>query len=174
MKKILILTCILTLSGCGSPEDTLYQQRDTSGDYMRNPPPEELTEAEPPQNLALPFNIEDVGGNEFLSPFGPIRRPEDKHFGHGGIDIPLVQDASILAVGNGVIQKIEKATDGRGGFNILLMLNRHRGTGWGFLYEHVIPMKGIGEGVEVTKGQIIALNGLNTIYAKSYAAHVHV
>ena len=116
-----------------------------------------------PSDLSLPFNIENVGGsNEFISPFGIIRHSRDKGHGHGGIDIPLNENAPVYAVADVTILSSEKSSDGVGGFDIKLLISGSGGEGWGFLYEHVMLVSGITVGSKVTKGQLIARNGLTT------------
>ena len=117
----------------------------------------------PPDNLSLPFGTEDVGGgNEFISPFGIIRHSRDAGHGHSGIDIPLNANAPIYAVADGAILSAAMSSDGAEGSDVKLLLSGSRGEGWGFLYEHVALEPGITVGIAVTKGQLIARNGLTT------------
>ena len=100
------------------------------------------------------------GSSEFISPFGIIRHSRDAGHGHGGIDIPLNADAPIYAVGDGAILSAEVSSDDAGGSDIKLLIFGSRGEGWGFLYEHVTLEPGIAPGSAVTRGQLIAKNGL--------------
>ena len=123
----------------------------------------QVDHSDPPKDLSLPFNMEDVGGsNEFISPFGLIRHSRDEGHGHGGIDIPLNESAPIYAVADGTILSAEKSRDGAGGFDIKLLFSGTGGEGWGFLYEHVMLLPGITAGITVAKGQLIARNSLAT------------
>ena len=123
----------------------------------------QVEQSAPPGDLSLPFRIEDVGGgNGFTSPFGIIRHSRDTGHGHSGIDIPLNANAPIYAVADGVIVSAEVSGDGAGGFDVKLLISGSRGEGWGFLYEHVALEPGIASGSAVTKGQLIARNGLTT------------
>lgn len=116
-----------------------------------------------PQGLFLPFRTEDVGeGNGFISPFGIIRHSRDAGHGHGGIDIPLNQDAPVYAVADGAILSVEESSDGAGGFDVKLLILGSGGEGWGFLYEHIDLEPGISVDSTVTKGQLIGRNGLTT------------
>ena len=92
--------------------------------------PSSSASSNPPTDLALPFRIEDVGGgNEFISPFGIIRHSRDTGIGHGGIDIPLNQNAPIYAVADGTILSAEVSSDGAGGSNVLLLISGSDGKG---------------------------------------------
>ena len=102
------------------------------------------------------------GSNEFISPFGIIRHSRDAGHGHGGIDIPLTENAPIYAVADGTILSAEESSDGAGGFDVKLLISGSGGEGWGFLYEHVALEPGLAEGSVVTRGQLIARNGLTT------------
>ena len=118
---------------------------------------------DPPRDLFLPFRIEDVGGgNEFISPFGIIRHSRDAGHGHGGIDIPLNQNAPVYAVADGTILSTVKSSDGAGGFDIRLLILGSGGEGWAFLYEHINLVSGIDAGSTVTRSQLIGRNGLIT------------
>ncbi len=55
-----------------------------------------------------------------------------------------------------------ESSDGAGGFDTKLLISGSGGEGWGFLYEHVMLVSGITVGSTVTKGQLIARNGLTT------------
>ena len=117
----------------------------------------------PPQDMFLPFRIEDVGGgNEFISPFGIIRHSRDAGHGHGGIDIPLNQNAPLYAVAEGTILSAVESSDGAGGFDVKLLVSGSGGEGWGFLYEHMNLEAGIDVGSTVTRGGLIGRNGLIT------------
>ena len=117
----------------------------------------------PPEGLFLPFKVGDVGGgSEFISPFGIIRHSRDSGHGHSGIDVPLNQIASVYAVADGIILSAERSSDGAGGFDVKLLISGSNGEGWGFLYEHVVFESGITVGNTVSKGQLIARNGLTT------------
>lgn len=122
-----------------------------------------------PANLALPFDVEDMGGgNEFLTPFGLIRHKRDKGHGHAGIDVPLSKGDNIYAVSDGTIIINEPATDGgeggnREGNNIVLLITEgyRRGEGWAFLYEHISLNSGIDIGSKVSKKQLIGKSALS-------------
>ena len=119
--------------------------------------------AEPPSDLALPFRVEDIAGEDgFISPFGIVRHSRDSGHGHGGIDIPLKRDAPIFAVADGTILSAKESTDGAGGFDVTLLVSGSDGEGWGFLYEHVTLRPGIKVGDNVIKRQMIGTNGLST------------
>ena len=77
------------------------------------------------------------GSNEFISPFGIIRHSRDSGHGHGGIDIPLNENAPIFAVAEGTILSAEESSDGAGGFDVKLLITGSGGEGWGYIYEHV-------------------------------------
>ena len=129
-----------------------------SAEYNSRVDPSDL-----PGGLSLPFRIGDVGGgNEFISPFGIIRHSRDAGHGHGGIDIPLSENAPIYAVADGTIVSTEVSSDGAGGSDVKLLISGSRGEGWGFLYEHVVLEPGVASGSAVTKGQLIGRNGLTT------------
>ena len=118
---------------------------------------------DPPDDLSLPFRIEDVGGgNEFISPFGIVRHSRDAGHGHGGIDIPLDENAPVYAVADGTILSAQESSDGAGGFDVKLLISGSGGEGWGFHYEHVKLEPEIAVGSAVTEGQLIARNGLTT------------
>ena len=131
--------------------------------FGRDDLPSQVESSNPLSDLSLPFNIEDVGGSDgFISPFGLIRHSRDKGHGHGGIDIPLNENAPVYAVADGTILSAESSPDAAGGFDIKLLMSGSGGEGWGFLYEHVMLVSGITAGSMVTKGQLIASNGLAT------------
>ena len=116
-----------------------------------------------PVDLTLPFSVVDArGGDGFISPFGVIRHSRDAGHGHGGIDIPLRANAPVFAVDDGTVLSAEESTDGAGGFDVKLVMSGSGGEGWGFLYEHVTLEPTINVGSKVTKGQLIAKNGLTT------------
>ena len=118
---------------------------------------------DPPVDLTLPFSVTDVrGSNGFISPFGIIRHSRDAGHGHGGIDIPLQANALVFAVDDGIVLSSEESSDGAGGFDVKLLISGSGGEGWGFLYEHVTLEPTITDGSKVTKGQLIARNGLTT------------
>ena len=145
------------------PTPTLQPTLSSSPTLENNDRSSQVEASEPPSDLSLPFDIEDVGGsNEFISPFGIIRHSRDKGHGHGGIDIPLNENAPVYAVVDGTILSAQKSSDGAGGFDIKLLISGSGGEGWGFLYEHVTLVPGITVGSAVTKGQLIARNGLTT------------
>ena len=117
----------------------------------------------PPIDLFLPFGVEDVrGGTGFISPFGIIRHSRDTGHGHGSIDVPLSESAPVYAVADGTILSAERSSDGAGGFDVKLLISGSNGEGWGFLYEHVALESGIMVGDVVSRGQLIATNGLTT------------
>lgn len=123
---------------------------------------------EVPVNLALPFDIGDMGGgNEFVTPFGLIRHERDKGHGHAGIDVPLSKGDEIYAVTEGKIIINEPATDGeegnsREGNNVVLLITEgyRKGEGWGFLYEHINLNSEIDIGSKVSKKQLIGTSAL--------------
>ena len=118
---------------------------------------------DPPRDLSIPFRTEDVGGgNEFISPFGIIGHSRDAGHGHGGIDIPLNENAPLFAVADGTILSAEESSDGAGGFDVKLLISGTGGEGWGFLYEHIQLESAVHVGSAVTKGQLIGRNGLTT------------
>ena len=81
---------------------------------------------DPPDDLFLPFRVEDLGGsNEFISPFGIVRHSRDGGLGHGGIDIPLNDRALIFAVADGTILSAEESSDGAGGLDVKLLILAH-------------------------------------------------
>ncbi len=156
-------TATPTPSHTPDPTPTLQPNLSPSPTLGREGHSSQVESLNPPSDLFLPFNIEDVGGsNEFMSPFGIIRHSRDKGHGHGGIDIPLNQNAPVYAVADGTILSAEQSTDGAGGFDIKLLISGSGGEGWGFLFEHVMLVSGITVGSTVTKGQLIAGNGLTT------------
>jgi len=180
-RKVIIITLILVslliLVGCsektqqefgieprgienhqGQNEPTDYE---VNNDHKQNNY-QEPTPTAPPTNLALPFNIEDaVKNNIFVSPFGLIRHNQDKGLGHGGIDIPLKPGDPIYAIADSIILENYPAPDGRGGFNIkLLITETNEGEGWGFLHEHITLTQGLDIGSKVKKGQLIATSSI--------------
>ncbi|MCZ6891304.1 MAG: M23 family metallopeptidase [Chloroflexi bacterium] len=117
----------------------------------------------PPMDLFLPFRVGDVRGDDgFISPFGIIRHSRDAGHGHGGIDVPLSESAPVYAVADGIILSAERPSDNAGGFDVTLLIQGANGEGWGFLYEHIVLKSGIAVGDLVSKGQLIATNGLTT------------
>ena len=152
-----------TPSHTPDPTPTLQLNLSPSPTLGRDDHSSQVEPSDPTSDLSLPFNIEDVGGsNEFISPFGIIRHSRDEGHGHGGIDIPLNENAPVYAVADGTILSAEKSSDGAGGFDIKLLISGSGGEGWGFLYEHMMLVSGITAGSTVTKGQLIARNGLTT------------
>ena len=102
------------------------------------------------------------GSNEFISPFGVVRHSRDAGHGHGGIDVPLSENAPVYAVAGGTILSAEESSDGAGGVDVKLLFTGSNGEGWGFLYEHVTLESGIKVGSSVVKGQLIGRNGLTS------------
>lgn len=113
----------------------------------------------PSANFSSPFNIDDLKIVTF-NPFGPIRKASDSGIGHGGIDIPLLDNAPLYAVADGVIISVEEGSGGRGGNDVMLLLRTDGVTdsGWYFEYEHITLQPGIGEGSQLSKNQFFASN----------------
>ena len=121
----------------------------------------------PVADLALPFALGDVSidGGEFVSPFGLVRKSQDRaEIGHGGIDIPLTFEAPIYAVAAGTIVSVEPSVDFRPGsvVSLLIQPGSRDGEGWLFLYEHIDMEPGIQAGFTVARGQLIARNAVAT------------
>lgn len=111
-----------------------------------------------PTSLSLPFDPEELDiSKSLVSPFGLIRHSRDSGIGHGGIDIPINLGDTIFAIADGTILGNDPATDGRGGFDVrILILDGDRpGEGWAFRYEHIRLDGGIGAGDAVIAGQRI-------------------
>ncbi len=124
---------------------------------------EKDTGLSPPDNLALPFRVEEINGEGFISPFGLYRKSLDRpEYGHSGIDIPLPSEIPLYAVAGGRIIGYDLATDGRGGSNLKLLISEggNKGEGWVFLYEHVELQPNLAIGNDVEKGQLIAMNAI--------------
>ena len=114
----------------------------------------------PAADFALPFDMGDMKVAT-IKPFGPIRRSSDSGIGHGGIDIPLIDNAPLYAVASGVIISVEEGSrGGRGGNDVMLLLRTDGVTdsGWYFEYEHITLESGIGVGSQLSKGQLIGRN----------------
>ena len=147
-----------------SPTDNINEHEQEEGFRNNN----ENSFIEMPANLALPFDVEDMGGgNEFVTPFGLIRHERDMGHGHAGIDVPLSKGDNIYAVANGKIIINEPATDGGEGNhfegnNVILLITEgyREGEGWGFLYEHINLNSGISVGSAVSREQLIGTSAL--------------
>ena len=116
-----------------------------------------------PTDLALPFRLEDIDlKRKLISPFGPIRHSKDRQHGHGGIDIPLNPGDPIYAVADGTIIGIDPATDGRGGFDVRILLKEgdRDGEAWAFLYEHIVLNSGFAVGTAVHRGETIGSSAI--------------
>ncbi len=150
-----------------SPEDA--ENFEEQEQHLNSEGNNEKYPANPLVNLALSFDVEDIGGgNEFLTPFGLIRHERDKGHGHAGIDVPLSKGDKIYAVSDGAIIINEPATDGGEGSNkegnnvVLLIAEGYReGEGWAFLYEHIHLNPEINVGSKVSKKQFIGESALS-------------
>ena len=135
---------------------------------------------EPPTGLSLPVNVSDLrtGGNVMVSPFGIVRRAsvDQLEFGHGGIDLPLPPGSPLFAVADGEVIKYRPGTDmsAGGGGEIWLLLTGEQdgdpfddaqGKGWVFIYEHIEPKASLAVGNRVKRGDVIAENMMETVYA---------
>lgn len=152
----------LIIIGCGPTgnDEQMSDDVEDTNDEQTSDEVEDTAEAEtPPRNLATPFNVSDVLKST-ISPFGLIRHSRDSGLGHPGMDIPLPVDAPFYAVANGILVKVEEGSGGRGGVDIMLLLDLdgEAGSGWYFEYEHVTLESGIAERSELAKGQLFARN----------------
>ncbi len=121
----------------------------------------------PVVDLALPFDLADLAwqSGEFVSPFGVVRKSQDRvALGHGGIDIPLKLAAPIYAVAAGTVISVEPSVDFRPGDVVVLLLQHgvRPGEAWIFLYEHVTLEPDIAVGTSVARGQLMARNAMPT------------
>ena len=160
MKKGLVIGIIAVILVIGV---VFYSLDDSSEDNYNlveypNESNNEISSNDPPNDLALAFNVEDlIEGNIFISPFGIIRHDRDKGMGHGGIDIPLASGNPIYAVADSKIIHYEYNEDNRGGNDVHLLLKEgvRSGEGWAFLIEHLILEENLGVGSTVLRGQKI-------------------
>jgi len=113
----------------------------------------------PIANFVLPFDLDDILVFT-ISPFGPIRRASDTTFGHGGIDIPLPENAPFYAASDGVIISVEIGSGNRGGHDVTILLRTDGVTnsGWYLEYEHITLEAGITVGSLLSQGQLFATN----------------
>jgi len=104
-----------------------------------------------PENLGLPYKIEDLDLNHGDShPYGIIRFSEDK-LSHPGIDLQLVKGTEILAMGSGTIVLIENNPNSID-TKLILQIGKSE---WGISYEHFVPDEKIVIGQLVPQGQLI-------------------
>jgi murein DD-endopeptidase MepM/ murein hydrolase activator NlpD len=132
----------------GARENSNHE--DANHDYFQ--------ESQPPNNLNLPFDINDIDiSRKLISPFGLIRHSKDSAIGHGGIDIPLNAGDEIFAPADGTILENIPANDGRGGNNVRIEISKGEkdGEAWAFLFEHITLEDGLMEGVSINEGQLI-------------------
>ena len=179
---IFVIIVVILVSGCSTvdekapeeienvatlpaePERLVHDVQRIDADRESSSPIKVPANTEAPQDLALPFGVEDLDlFIDMISPFGLIRHSKDRNFGHGGIDIPLNVGDPIYAVGSGTIIKNKLATDGRGGYDITLYLKEgdREGEAWVFLYEHFELEQNIEVGTKVQKGQLIGKSVIN-------------
>ncbi|GAB4537105.1 MAG: M23 family metallopeptidase [Roseibium sp.] len=107
-----------------------------------------------------------LNGGKFRSGFGMRRHPIHKYTKmHRGVDWSAPRGTPIMAAGNGVIQKAGWSS----GYGRRIEL-RHT-NGYTTTYNHMTGFaKGIGEGVQVTQGQIIGYVGSTGL---STGPHLH-
>lgn len=125
------------------------------------PAPTGASRAVPPANLRLPVDPNAINLRGVINPFGIVRSSLDEgRVGHPGIDLPQNTGAPIFAVAGGQVVSVTPATDGLPGFALKLLIaaGADSGTGWVFLYGHVVPLAPLGVGSAVTAGQRIATN----------------
>ena len=134
--------------------------------------PKQKSEPGPPANLGIPFDPSDlVIPRGFLSPYGVVRKPNDRpELGHSGIDVPLVEGASILAVADGTVISIYPAQPKFPGQIILLLIQdgEREGEGWVFLVEHVVIDSTTRVGDSVKQGDILGTSAIPTARGNSH------
>ncbi len=117
-----------------------------------------------PSNLALPIDLSAINLRGVINPYGVVRFSLDEgRIGHPGIDLPSNTGASFYAVADGRIVSVEPVTDGFPGFAVKLLITEGAtaGTGWIFLYEHLVLVAGLAVDSQVTRGQRIGSNPLD-------------
>ena len=101
--------------------------------------------SEIPNNLSLPFKVEDISiSSSILNPLGIIRNNRDSGQGHPGIDFPLKVGAQVVAVADGEVLEISKVSE-RAGDEKLVVLIKSTGekVGWTFVFEHILIDKSL-------------------------------
>ena len=116
-----------------------------------------------PSNLALPIDLSAINLRGVINPYGVVRSSLDEgSTGHPGIDLPSNTGTSFYAVADGRVVSVEPVTDGWPGFAVKLLIaeGATAGTGWIFLYEHLVLVAGLAVDSQVTRGQRIGSNPL--------------
>jgi len=116
-----------------------------------------------PSNLALPIDLSAINLRGVINPYGVVRSSLDEGgTGHPGIDLPSNTGASFYAVADGRIVSITPVTEEFPGFAVKLLIaeGATAGTGWIFLYEHMVLVAGLAADSQVTRGQRIGSNPL--------------
>jgi murein DD-endopeptidase MepM/ murein hydrolase activator NlpD len=111
-----------------------------------------------PTGLAMPVRVDDINLRGVINPFGVVRSSLDSgSVGHPGIDIPLTTGSPLFAVADGTIVSVIPTNDALPGSSVkvLLAADQAAGSGWIFLYEHLILSPGVGVDSVVTRGEQI-------------------
>jgi len=135
---------------------------------------QDQSSSQPPDNLSLPFNINDISLNKgILNPLGIIRHDRDSGHGHGGIDIPLKPGSTVTAVSGGEVVEISKVSNTPGDEKLVILVNpTNNSEGWVFLYEHLLINRALKVGDKVEKGDYLATHeqdSRTSHYQLSYA-----
>ena len=158
----------LVSCGGGTPSNPVAPTTTAAtGTAPTPPPPVGASSSVPPVNLAQPINLGAINLTGVINPFGIVRSSLDVgRTGHPGIDLPQNTGAAIFAVADAEVVSIRPASDGLPGFALKLLLaaGTDAGTGWIFLYEHVLPVAGVDVGSTVTRRQRIATNAQNPAF----------
>ena len=102
-----------------------------------------------PSELGLPYAIESLDlGHGASHPMGVYRFSEDK-LAHPGIDLQLIDGASIFSMSDGEVILIEDGSSFPGDKLVRIQV---RDTNWGINYEHFVPDEGLEVGQIVKKG----------------------
>ncbi len=107
----------------------------------------------------MPVRVDDINLRGIINPFGVVRSSLDSSVvGHPGIDIPLSPGSPLFAVADGTIVSVTPKNDAQGGSAVIIVIaaDQTAGSGWIFLYEHVVLLGGLGMNSAVTRGQQIA------------------
>ncbi len=163
-RRIVLLAGLLVAlgAGCGGGDDsesTNPVAPSTSGEVLG-----QATSATPPSGLVLPVDLSQINLRGVINPFGVVRSSLDEgRVGHPGIDLPSNTGAPFYAVADGRIVSVMPVTDGRPGSAVKLLVaeGAMAGTGWVFLYEHMVLVSGLGVDSRVTQGELIGSNPLD-------------
>lgn len=173
IKYFLFLSIAVFVIACGNAGSSSSEDNSDSDSGAETTTNDGTDEDNVVTNLTLPISIDDISVGRMINSFGVVRSSADlAEFGHVGIDLPIPNGNSFLAVADGIIVSADDA-DGKNGKDVWLFLGSDAsgGEGWIFRYEGIDLTEGLAVDSSLSQGDVI---GTSNITEEGLGTHLEL